>query len=48
MDPMNGEANHGYSLVEPLKRDIEIAYSMVNDNNYHDAISLLTQLLQVK
>lgn len=45
---MNGEANHGYRLIEPLRRDIEAAYSMVRDHNYHDAINLLTQLLQVK
>lgn len=48
MDPNNGESIHGYSLIEPLKRDIEVAYAMVADHNYHDAINLLTQLLQVK
>nr|WBW70094.1 venom protein [Lampona murina] len=46
MDPMNPDANSGYNMIEPLKRDIRVAYSMVADRNYHEAISVLTQLLQ--
>lgn len=47
MDPHNPDATHGYTLIEPLKRDIQMVYSMVADQNYHEAIGVLTQLLQV-
>lgn len=46
IDPMNHEANNQYILIEPLKRDIQLAYVMVADRDFHEAISLLTQLLQ--
>ncbi|KAG8200806.1 hypothetical protein JTE90_006387 [Oedothorax gibbosus] len=45
-DPMNQEAHRSYSIIDPIKRDIETAYIMVADHNYQAAVDLLTQLLQ--
>ncbi|XP_054711938.1 dnaJ homolog subfamily C member 3-like isoform X2 [Uloborus diversus] len=46
IDPMNADANHGYGIIEPLRRNMQVAYEMVYDRNYHEAIAVLTQLLQ--
>ncbi|XP_015910975.2 dnaJ homolog subfamily C member 3 isoform X1 [Parasteatoda tepidariorum] len=46
MDPSHIDANHGYAVIEPLKRDVQLAYAFVEDHNYHEAIDLLTRLLQ--
>lgn len=46
IDPINSEAINGYNLIEPLRRNIQVVYTMVADRDYHAAISLLTELLQ--
>ncbi|GFT71640.1 dnaJ homolog subfamily C member 3 [Nephila pilipes] len=46
IDPMNQEAHSGYTLIEPVKRDIQLAYALVADHNYHEALDVLTRLLQ--
>ena len=44
-DPYNEEAVHLYSMVEPLKGDLQSAYILVSRGEYHNAIELLTRLL---
>ncbi|GIY62572.1 dnaJ homolog subfamily C member 3 [Caerostris darwini] len=46
IDPMNNEAHHGYNLIDPIKRDIQLAYALVADHTYHEAVDVLTRLLQ--
>ncbi|XP_055937905.1 dnaJ homolog subfamily C member 3-like [Argiope bruennichi] len=46
VDPMNSEAHHGYNLIEPIKRDVQLAYSLFADHSYHEAVDILTRLLQ--
>ncbi|XP_035216853.1 dnaJ homolog subfamily C member 3-like isoform X1 [Stegodyphus dumicola] len=46
VDPMNPDAHHGYNMIDPIKRDVQLAYGMVADRNFHEAIAVLTRLLQ--
>lgn len=45
LEPFNDEANHAYSLIEPLKQDIQLAYMLMADKNWMEAIDTLTKLL---
>lgn len=44
-DPYNEEAIHAYSMVEPLKHEIQNAYLLINDGRWFEAVDLLTKLL---
>jgi DnaJ family protein C protein 3 len=44
-DPYNEEAAHSYSLIDPLKHDIQNAYLLINDNDWSEAVVVLTRLL---
>lgn len=46
LDPMNVEAHQGYTAIEPLKRDLQLSYSLKADQNYIDAINTISRVLQ--
>jgi DnaJ family protein C protein 3 len=45
LEPYNEEAVHSYSMIEPLKHDIQMAYHLIEDHNWPEAVELLTRLL---
>ena len=44
-EPYNEEAVHSYSMLEPLKQDIQTAYHLIEDHSWEEAVQLLTRLL---
>ncbi|CAG2113633.1 unnamed protein product [Medioppia subpectinata] len=45
LEPYNEEAVHSYSMIEPLKHDIQMAYRLIEDHSWAEAVELLTRLL---
>ena len=45
LEPYNEEAVHSYSMIDPLKNDIQMAYHLMEDHNWEEAVQLLTRLL---
>ncbi|XP_054159835.1 dnaJ homolog subfamily C member 3-like [Oppia nitens] len=45
LEPYNEEAVHSYSMIEPLKHDIQTAYLLIEDHDWPQAVELLTRLL---
>lgn len=44
-DPYDAEANHLYTLIEPIKRNVQNAYMFFEDQEWIHAVDILTQLL---
>lgn len=44
-DPYNAEANHLYTLIEPLQQNIQTVYILMADGQWPPAIDILNQLL---
>lgn len=46
IDPLNEEANRLYSIIEPLRSDVEMAEYLYRDENFLATIEILTRILQ--
>lgn len=46
LDPHNADAHRGYTIVEPLKRDIALAQAMISEHNHMGAIEVLNRVIQ--
>lgn len=46
-DPYNEEANHHYSIIEPLKQDLIMADILYHDRNYMAAIEIYSKIILV-
>ncbi|CAD5119919.1 DgyrCDS8498 [Dimorphilus gyrociliatus] len=46
-DPTNKDAENQQKLIKPLKIDIKEAMELIEDENYNDAIALLTRCIEI-
>jgi len=47
-EPSHEEANRNYFLIESLKKKFQQARMFYSDKDYHNALHLLTELIEVK